>query len=332
MSKLCIPIIQQNKQIKGLFYSKATTQEISIALFGECNLRCTFCVDNRRHMSKCNPEHFKHTTKLVEKILATTEKKHIEFRIYGGELFQDKFDDSIFEAYDVFLCTITKLCRDYDKTYKLQFASNLMHKNTERVLKLLNKHNCTLYGSYDIVGRYTKQYQIDLFVNNALYYQKQLPNRFYVSFVASPDNINSILTRSNLYTFDTLYRHCSICFDYCNDNGVGTKEVDEDKLSDFVVYMIDHYPNIINIQDFKTCLKAPSKALMMSCPIAFIIENRLIFNCCNHKQVSTQYVENKHCFQCKYYSICPHYCPRLMSKYHGCHIKKAFEYIESKLD
>lgn len=328
--KLYIPIVNQHRQIKGLFYNKNSIQEISIALFGDCNLRCSFCIDNQRFQSKpdqhCSEDYFKYTLQLIEKVLLTTEKSKIDFRFYGGELLQDKFSDNIFEAYDWLFSKTIDLCKQYNKDYRLQISSNLIFKNKQRVLALLNKYNIILYASFDLVGRYTKQSQIDLFLDNCQFFNDQL-KEFTISFVASYDNIKAIKEKGeNFSTFNFLYQNYRICFDYCNDNG-RIHEVNESLLSDFCLFLCKAYPSILNIQELKQCYLHMEDSLRASCPIAFIIQNKLLFNCCNHDQISQDYANRKHCLSCEYFLNCPHYCQRLLHKYSDCHIKAVYDYF-----
>ena len=321
------PIIFEPSKKHHIFYDKNTPQEIAIALFGECNLRCSFCVDNLRFAAKCKPETFKYTIQLFEKAVKYTQKSNIIVRIFGGELFQDKFDDSIYHAYDDFIKQIISILKDNYKQYSIEIASNLIHnKKRQQVLDLLTKHSIKLNGSFDLVGRFKSKKLARLFVENCQFYvQRNIP--IEIGFVASRENMHAIMHRGeNIDIFEELYNQYSIDFDYYSPNSHDTRQITEEELSEFILYCYKHYPKLDNIQLLINSYKRQSTEVY-PCPGILIAQNKLIYSCCNFEEASKTYIKNKQCFACPHLNYCPHPCIRLMSGHKGCHVKALFDYL-----
>lgn len=314
---------------QGFFYDEKTPQEISIALFGECNLRCNFCVDNLRFDTKCHPEYFQYTIKAFEKAIAYTKKSNIIIRVFGGELLQDKFSDAVYLEYKNFFLSLANICNAYNKQFKTFIATNLVHKKASRVLDLLKECNIQLSASFDLHGRFNKQSQIDLFLENCeLYSREKLLSG--IGFLASRDNINALMkSGENVNVFEVLYNKYRINFDYFSPNSYDTKQITEEELSTFCEFLLAKYPKIENIQNL-VCAYKTKHASKYPCPGILIAHNTLIYQCCDFSYAEKQYIKNKNCFSCKHFAYCSHPCIRLMSGHSGCHVKYIFDKLESK--
>ena len=60
-------------------HHKNTPKEISISLFGECNMRCEFCIGNQRHNVQC-PSNFNSTICAAKTEIENTDKKKMKFQ------------------------------------------------------------------------------------------------------------------------------------------------------------------------------------------------------------------------------------------------------------
>ena len=69
--------IHINNQVsdRHIFYDQNTYKEISISLFGECNMNCEFCIGNQRHKVHC-PHDFETTIAAAKKEIENTKKTY----------------------------------------------------------------------------------------------------------------------------------------------------------------------------------------------------------------------------------------------------------------
>ena len=272
------PIVFEPSKKHHIFYDSNTPQEIAIALFGECNLRCSFCVDNLRFAAKCKPELFKYTVQLFQKAVEYTQKSEAIVRIFGGELFQDKFDNSVYQAYDEFINRLITILEKNHKHFVIEIASNLIHiKKRQQILALLTKYNIKLNGSFDLVGRFKSQKLVNLFIENCQFYSSH-NIQLEVGFVASRENMQAIMHRGeNIDAFEHIYSQYPIDYDYYSPNSHDTKQITEEELSDFILYCYQHYPKIDNV---RLLVNAYSRKEVEKypCPGILIAQNKLIYS------------------------------------------------------
>lgn len=303
-------------------------QEVGFSLFGECNLRCDFCCDAYRHNNNASIEKIEACLKHYKEVLPTIPRHYINVKLLGGELFQDKFDQSIFDAYDSFIGTLIEETNRCGKEIQLSTSSNLVFHKRERVLELLQKYNIRLLASFDLVGRFRHQRQVEMFLDNSKYFSSNGIN-FAVAFVATNGNIQSIYNKTNLFKeWEELYNLYPMQFTYYNDVGIESYTVYEKDLYDFFCFCLKNYPNIGNVQSLLD--EYEGKVLPNSyCTGEIWINESLIYHCCDLKQASINLLKNKECLICEYSDRCSGTCNRLFNESNFCHKKAFFEYLES---
>ena len=154
-----IPIFEYNAIERTLEDSKLQKeQEIIISAFTECNMACTFCGDRLRLKEKPTKQGFDSRLQMLEANPSLHKRRYNQYKVFGGELFQDKYDDSIYSLYDYFLQSLYSLCAS--KTIKLSISTNLVCSNLERPLRFLHKYKPDIRCSFDFSGRFTKQRQL----------------------------------------------------------------------------------------------------------------------------------------------------------------------------
>lgn len=308
------------------YYRKNSAQEITLSLFTHCNLHCDFCYQNK---SKDISVNFDDSLKLFEQAVITTPKTSIVVRLFGGELFSDDIPDDIFKRYSWFINQLYHISKSHNKTCELFLVSNLIHKK-KRVFDLFQKlsHlNIRLIASFDLVGRFNHDTIVRLFVNNVNKYRTIIETS--ISVVATQENINAIVTNGKyIDIFEYLYDMCDISFDYYtyNDNRV----VDEHTLTEFFKFLYFHYPRVENITALVRGIKQGiPQGASSTCPAFHIINNNILWSCCNMEMVQKKHCLRKRCFECSYYNICPRACVRIMSEFDDCHIKSTFDIIKN---
>ena len=313
---------------RHLFYDERSIKEISISLFGECNMMCDFCIGNMRHGIKC-PDTFDHVIRHVRTVVANTSKSKFNIILYGGELFHDGIKDSVFGRYEQLVKDIRQIVEDNNKVCDVLFSTNLVHKNTTRVVDLLHRCNIdTINCSFDLDQRFTRPALLARFLKNVDFYQQQ-GFKLSIGFILTKQNIEQFYSQGPLLKhFDNLYQKHTIYFDYYHPNNRDDSIVDEDEIGAFLCYLDKHYPNIATLQEFKKRIQSSNSGC--SCPASFIIDDVLIEQCCDFKQVARKYASIKKCFECRYKTMCSHPCIRMMSNGSSCFVKIYYDYLFEK--
>lgn len=184
------------KGMQFLPYSrKSKVYEISVALFDNCNLCCSFCFSKRKDNKIDRERILSMPYELMKHVLVDIKKYGIEIlnvRSWGGELFADFIDDSVFSVYKEYVDTYRKICQEQCPNVKLQFhwLSNGVWTKWERVKDLLDYSNATLSFSYDPNGRFSNEKQIEQLFENI---HKFDAYHNTISITLTKDNINSYI-------------------------------------------------------------------------------------------------------------------------------------------
>lgn len=319
-----IPIFTDT-DVNHKYYNVNGQQEISISLFGECNMKCDFCITSQRRNKACidTIQKIKHD---VIRIICTNPKHRFQICVYGGELMHDGITDQIFDQYFDLIHSIKIVADKCHKDVQFNIGTNCVHTKRDRVLKLLNDLNIDqLYTSFDFVGRFKSTKQVDRFVDNVNWYKDHDIN-VNISFIASSDNINVLMNDTSnklVEIFNRLYQNFTIMFDYCYPTET-IQKVSEKEMTRFVIWLYDHYPNIITLQDIingeGTC----------DCPAIFIAEDNITYQCCDFKTKAVQYSQLKRCDQCDYNLQCGRHCIRLYNDDSSCFVKALRDYISDR--
>ena len=309
------------KTDKHIFYDVTTSKEISISLFGECNLNCQFCIGNQRHNIRC-PQNFDNVLDLVKTEITKTPKNDISIVLYGGELFHDGISDDTFKQYSQLIKQIRLFAGKQNKHISFTLSTNLIHRKRQRVLDLLADVGIDqLCSSFDFEQRFTNPKLLQTFLQNVEFYTKN-NIKLAFGFILMKDNIDAFYNNHRyLQIFDYLYSKYPIYFDYYHPTNKDAAIVDEEDIGRFLIWLDTHYPNIKTLCDLrnhqqKTC-----------CPATFIIDG-IATHCCNFSQTAKQYAIKKQCMSCQYKNICSHPCIRLMSKNEHCFVQMYYDHLQ----
>ncbi len=317
--------IHINNQVSDhhIFYHKNTPKEISISLFGECNMRCEFCISNQRHNVKC-PNNFDSTICAAQTEIENTDKNEISIVLYGGELFHDGIKDKTFDNYQNIITQLSSFASKVNKKISWTLSTNLVHKKRNRVLTFLNNVGINkLCSSFDFEQRFTNPKLLETFLDNIQWYDQQGIDLCF-GFILMNANINSFCNNHKLIPiFDWLYSRYPIYYDYYHPTNRSAEIVDERTIGQFLIWLDNHYPNIETLQNLR------NKEHKTCCPATFIIDG-VATRCCNFPLVTKQYAVKKQCFSCQYKNVCSHPCIRIMSNSSECFVKMYYEYLDAK--
>lgn len=330
------------------------TFEISISLFTQCNLNCKFCFEQIK--TKLDPNIFNLIFDNFINILDQIKLyniKNIKVNFLGGQLFNDIYDEQHFLFYQKIINKINQQTAKYNFfTVKYNFMSNGIFKRYERVNDFLNKVNSQISFSYDPVGRYLTNWQLDLLKFNIEFFKQRMPG---LSLTLTKPNIEYILANN-----DDLINNNIIDVNYYFPNKNWQENLPSDKLLyDFFYWGVTNKKtNIILIQNIIDSYFNMYDSRGCNCKFAIqFINNQWTKNCVKRFTSSNpqhfygnylKYINQNNCTQvkntlalmkrgcvyCENYSKCLMlcFCVQLFKNYYidmnFCPIKQIYNYIE----
>ena len=216
--------------------------EISCALFDNCNLSCSFCFSKRKD-NKIDREHILNMPSEIMKEAINDIKrfniKTLNIRSWGGELFFDALKDDVFKTYRDYVNEYKKICSELCPNVELKFhwLSNGIWTKWERIKSLLDDTESTLSFSYDPVGRFTSEKQIELLFENIERFKKYHNS---VSVTLTKTNLNKFIDGDRwLESLDKDYYNIDANYYWANRD-YKTNTPNDDDLYRFFIYGIDN--------------------------------------------------------------------------------------------
>lgn len=319
MNQSVIEKLLQRKQSKCV--------EVEIHLFENCNIACGYCSQDHRD-SGPNKENFDEKRRLALAYMSSLKGSNtsIAINLMGGELFQDKFDRTVYELY---LDLIEELYREARLLYQdvyFGITSNLLFKDGSNVDWLLGEMRAkgiqyNLRTSMDLKGRPTGPRLKETFEANAKYYKSDLS---CISFCLHALNIEELLNARDLALRVWYWAGYTINFDwYIPDPKLsGVYMPSDEQCREALKYLFKWYPKASPVKDWYT--KGQN-------PIQCCSENRVLIPADNnvsscvylpHKQEdyhnginrtttydkATTWILNQGCISCDYFERCGFYC------------------------
>ena len=319
--------------------------ELSISLFSECNLHCSFCFQNNIRISNVSFFDSKYilsipnaVQKYVSQKLDQYNSKILYVRIWGGEIFQDKFNDYHFSIYK-------KLCDDLIETFKnsnpsvavkFNFMTNgIWLHNTDRIIQLAKEKNAYIGFSYDPVGRYSTLEQKKLAIFNIKKTYKALKYVNVATTLTKP-TIQCIVENKDMFFNQYLPNVAIEVNSYIPNNDWQINLPTAQNIFDFYKYCLDNKKFMLNslnlyvkavlgiktqlretFCDCKASVQYSDGKLISDCIAKSTCLNIQRFygkfekainndNC--HDIKTTLAIFKRKCLNCKYYNICPGFC------------------------
>ena len=174
------------------FYRKLNYYEVAVSLFETCNLNCKFCFQSHN-----KPIDYDKILGYPDKIIDTLSDdlkryspKILLMKVWGGELFFDRLPDETFDVYRTFYRKFKeRFNKEFpDIEFKINWLSNGIWANRDRVLQLLKDTEASISFSYDSVYRYSNEKQKEIWKETFWYFY----DRKLIDFIAIT------LTRPNM--------------------------------------------------------------------------------------------------------------------------------------
>lgn len=327
-----IPISYQNvNRRRDIPYEhELTEQEIVVSLFTDCNIRCSFCADRDRPLSKPTAQLFEQRIRQLREVLTMSRSPVVALKVFGGELFQDKYDDSIFALYDQWMTKATKIIESQGRSWTIHFSSNLLFRKFERVASFLNKWG-SVRGSFDLEGRFSKPWMPELYVENMDRLHEQGIG-VSTATVMTKQNMRNIMHHGpNFGPWLQLYEKYPMHFDYYDDwdfipHECGSEKTEpqdakptEREVADFLLFLYKNYPKTLNIQSLLSDKRS------YHCSHGFVVGERVSYECCALDLVFSQFLKNKRCFCCPHFQRCGFTCTRIFADGDFCHIRYFYD-------
>lgn len=154
--------------------SNHNTLNIMCVLFDRCNLACKFCFESNKAKEidieyiKSIPVGFIKAIKQHQSSLPEV----VEVTFMGGEVFADYLKDDLFDIYK-------NICNELHHDilgikFKINWLSNGVFNNRDRVLNLLAETSSSISFSYDPIDRFPSDKQRNMTLDNVKYFKDYL--------------------------------------------------------------------------------------------------------------------------------------------------------------
>lgn len=308
---------------------------LDIVPFTDCNLNCQFC-ETVKTRSKFDPTRFDKYYDYIHKIVNENDCKSLYFHLQGGELFMDKLTDEQVNFIENFVTRIENLCDDHSIECELCIISNLITRKIHRVVDFINRRkDKSIITSFDLDGRFTKQFQINLWYNNV---DTLIQNGIEVSVntIATKTAIQTIYDKKEPYYshFMRIYDNYP-CFvseynDFCHIEKYATTRP---QYGEFVKYLFDNYPKLCyNYVSSLQNKKAKSNHMCNRVNIEFTNDwiHEVCLKCHNH-DYGYKLMKARGCHSCNYFGICNMHCSDNLPIENYFVDRDVLSYIEQKL-
>jgi len=314
--------------------------EIIVTLFEFCDLTCLFC--NQDHDSVVGMDtvvdKFQQIKSAIDS-LRLKGKKRVAVHIMGGEVFSDKVDDKLFDDY----ATLVNLLREHQKTInfpiEISFVTNFIWTKRERIEKFVEENDIQIMTSYDPSGRFNTN-TLQTFLSNVEYFKDRIES---VNVVMTKPNMEMFI-KDNVPGFEFLYNNFTVFFDHygpgVNNKFLSPKDHD---LRDFMIYMVDNWPNCEPFKSFPE----KKKTLKMACMETLTIMPDGYWGGCGlfehlekkipPKNVNEQkWFDDYNCLECEHLNRCTLGCfmsnhVNEMRTQEECWLKEVYDHVDEKM-
>tara|TARA_R110000796_G_scaffold66932_1_gene153779 strand:+ start:2188 stop:3180 length:993 start_codon:yes stop_codon:yes gene_type:complete len=288
---------------------RGQTGEIIVTLFEFCNLSCLFC--NQDHDSLEGVKTIAEKIDVVKQVILKTPKKEYSIHFMGGEVFADQLPDHVYTDYQHVCHELNTWADKEDIKLEICFTSNMVFDKTDELDEFLKISNPYLLTSFDPAGRFNKN-TFETFKHNVKKYKQHIKS---VNIIMTKPTINRFMN-GDVEFFDYLYENFDVYFDYYTPEKNMEMFIPNDVLlRDFMLYMLEHYPNALPFADYTSKVKK-----QMSCmDTVTIMPNNSYGNCTillkDFKNVTTtkqemeqEWFKQYSCLTCKHFQYCSMGC------------------------
>lgn len=287
------------------FYDQSVL-EIEISLFYSCNLNCEFCLQ-APFKSNLAIDHFPEDwlENIIERFKSAVPLygcKKLRISFYGGELFQDKFDDIHIQKYYTLIKTLNQYARENGYTIDYELVTNLVYRKIDRMIDFVQKCECSIATSFDFSGRFVKQYQFNLWKRNV---QQLLDKNIFLGIIIVGHKQNLIGLHNDVYDISFFANTNNVIVDVAEYDDVSNNlnyKLTTDEFVEFVKLLKNKYPNI-NLSILGNGARCGSRVLDIS-------SHHTLLRRCDEVALTQLIIQKFNCLACPYKRQCVIVCPR----------------------
>lgn len=330
-----IPITDVTQSIVKKFF--VNRLDVEFIPFTNCNAHCRFC-KQKNELIDIDLDVIDNMCDEFVHAIDNYSMNDVEVHLVGGELFQDRFRDDVFQAYQRLIDTVKSTLRARNSNFVIGCTSNLMFDKIDRVIEFVEANELQLSTSYDFAGRFNN-HTFSQWKRNVDKVLKTNIQFNTISIIRHKQNLKALLSNSNQYVkhFEKLYNN-GVQFeviDYDNCINDSTYYCDYDQQLQFDKIFVDKYPNALPYRylidnfsrdiDHNTLDRCPVETLDIN-------SNAVVFDCCHKTNCMKRVIHAKGCLSCKYQQYCSINCPSAFGFDTYCSKKALFEYIDENIN
>ena len=320
--------------------------EVIVCLFENCNMTCSFCPqDHDSLVGVSRDKIIGKIPRIVDWINSNKRSTYFKLHIMGGEVFQDSLiQQGYLDIYQKMMDTIRAQV-DPSKHLVFNFVTNLVFDETQKVMDFIASNNLMISTSYDSRGRFNRS-QLEVFKRNVEIFKQRIE---MVALVLTRQNIEAIINGDEY--FDYIYQNFTCDFDSFLPSVApsSTMMPKESDLLRFNKYLIDNYPDCLNVEYFTSpeqnrkmaCTRGNNYTILhddsepQGCSGTVLLKDKTTKNLAS-EEIVINFFKKYNCFQCPYYSKCPFTCfikndyNKMERDVGDCVFKLTFEYVDEK--
>lgn len=295
--------------------------EIEMSLFYNCNMNCEWCLQtpfkNDKTIDQLPDNWLENAIDRFKQAIPHYNCKNLRFSLYGGELFQDKFDVEHICKYDQLIDTIDQFAKENHYNCEYELVTNLVYKNVDRMIAFAKRHNCSITTSFDFAGRFKKPCQFKLWKHNVEYL---LSNNIGFSVIIIGHKQNLIGLQNNTYDIGFFANDSNINIDIAEYDDV-TNNPDykptTEQFVEFVRLFKQKYPN--------ASLSIYGDAVRCGLKLLDISSCHTLLQRCDETKLTEQIIRKFGCLTCEYKPNCKIVCPRKFLQNSFCPNKRLYD-------
>lgn len=226
-------------------------------LFDKCNLNCKFCFEANKTKT-IDVEYIKSLPqKFWNEYNARLDRDQfnvIEITMMGGEVFNGVLDDSLYQIYRDICFETYQIFQQNNCNIdiNINWLSNGVFKNRDRVDQLLKETRSTISFSYDCVDRFPSNRQRDMMLSNVKYYSE---NHYLNAILITPTKRSIASYIAGKSDIEYLRQYCNVLdlSYYIPGRNFEQLNPSDDEIFSFYKWILDN--QIFEFKDIREMLK-----------------------------------------------------------------------------
>ena len=295
--------------------------EVEFSLFYHCNMNCDFCLQsnfkNDDTIDNLPDNWLQNAIDRFKDAVPKYNCKNLRISLYGGELFQDRFDDHHIAKYYTFIDEINKFAKQNHYHCSYELVTNLVYKKVDRMINFVTKYGISIATSFDFAGRFHKPKQFELWKANVEYL---LSKQIDLGIIIIGYKQNLIGLQNNTYDISFFANSSHVSVDIAEYDDV-TNNPDYKPTTKQYVQFIE----LLNQKYPKINLSINGNGVRCGLRVLDISSNHTLLQRCDEVSLTEQIVRKFDCITCRYKRRCVIVCPRKFLQNSFCPNKQIYD-------